>query len=169
MKKQNLIIIVIFVIAVFIFYLFSCNEKNEVINVSSINSKNDLVVVNVSGEVYRAGKYEISKTWTIKMLFEYVGVKDTADLSGFDLLGNVESRNYYIPKIVHTKEEDSKKVNINKASKEELMTLQGIGESIAGRIISYREKNPFKSIEELKNVSGIGEKLYEKIKDFITV
>ena len=103
------------------------------------------------------------------MLFEYVGVKDTADLSGFDLLCNVEPRNYYIPKITYTKEETSKKVNINKASKEELMTLQGIGESIAGRIISYREKNPFKSIEELKNVSGIGEKLYEKIKDFITV
>ena len=69
-------------------------------------------------------------------------------------------------------EEDNgpKLININTASKEELMTLTGIGESKALCIIEYREQNNgFKSIEEIKNISGIGEASFAKIKDFITI
>lgn len=62
-----------------------------------------------------------------------------------------------------------KKVNINTASLNELTTLNGIGESKAKAIIEYRKTNVFKTIEDLKNVSGIGDSLYESIKDFITV
>lgn len=62
------------------------------------------------------------------------------------------------------------KVSINSASKEELMTLNGVGEAKAQKIIEYREKNgQFKSIEDIKNVSGIGDSMYEKIKDNITL
>ncbi|MBM7582663.1 competence protein ComEA [Caldicoprobacter guelmensis] len=62
------------------------------------------------------------------------------------------------------------KVNINTADEAMLDTLPGIGPSKAKRIIEYREQNgPFKSIEEIKNVSGIGEKTFEQIKDLITV
>lgn len=62
------------------------------------------------------------------------------------------------------------KVSINTASKEELMTLSGIGESKALSIIKYREENNgFKNIEDIKNVSGIGNALYEKIKDNIAL
>jgi len=62
------------------------------------------------------------------------------------------------------------KVNINTATISELMTLNGIGESRAKDIISYREKNGlFKSIEDIKNVSGIGESTYANIKENITV
>ena len=61
-------------------------------------------------------------------------------------------------------------ININTASKEELMTLTGIGEAKANDIISYRESNGgFKTIEELLNVSGIGENIYTQIKENITV
>lgn len=60
-------------------------------------------------------------------------------------------------------------ISINTASKEELMTLPGVGESKALSIIEYREKNGlFNSIEDIKNVSGIGDSLYEQIKDYIT-
>ena len=62
-----------------------------------------------------------------------------------------------------------KLVNINTATLEQLQTLPGIGESKAKTIIDYREKNgDFKSIEELLNVDGIGEKTYEEIKIYIT-
>ena len=61
-------------------------------------------------------------------------------------------------------------MNINTASKESLMTLSGIGESKAEKIIEYRNTNGnFKNIEELKNVKGIGDAIYAKIKDKITV
>ena len=61
-------------------------------------------------------------------------------------------------------------ININTAGINELMTLSGVGEAKAKAIIEYREMNgSFKSIEDIKNVSGIGEAAYQKIKDFITV
>ena len=60
-------------------------------------------------------------------------------------------------------------VNINTASKEELMTLSGVGASKADAIIIYRNNTSFNTIEDLMNVSGIGESAYAKIKDYITV
>ena len=69
-----------------------------------------------------------------------------------------------------TKSKTSSKISINTALKEELMTLSGIGETKALAIIKYREENgAFKSIQDIKNVSGIGNSLYEKIKDNITL
>ena len=62
------------------------------------------------------------------------------------------------------------KVNINSATVDELTTLNGIGEAKAIKIIEYRNTNGlFKSIEDIKNVSGIGDTYYEKIKDNITI
>ncbi len=61
-------------------------------------------------------------------------------------------------------------VNINTASSQELQTISGIGEAKAKRIIDYREKNgPFKTVDELTNVSGIGEKTLEGLRDQICV
>lgn len=60
-------------------------------------------------------------------------------------------------------------ININTATKEELLTLTGIGESKADAIITYREKTPFTKVEDIKNVAGIGESVYEEIKNNITV
>lgn len=62
------------------------------------------------------------------------------------------------------------KININTASKELLMEINGIGESLATRIIEYRTQNgPFESIEEIVNVSGIGQKKLENMRDMICV
>lgn len=65
---------------------------------------------------------------------------------------------------------DDDKVNINTASKEELKTLSGIGDGLAEAIISYREENNgFNTIDDIKNVSRIGDKTFEKFKDKIIV
>ncbi len=67
-------------------------------------------------------------------------------------------------------ESSSNLININTASVVELMSLDGIGESKAKAIIEYRDINgDFENILDIKNVSGIGESIYEKIKDYITV
>ena len=65
----------------------------------------------------------------------------------------------------------SGKVNINTATAQEISEkLDGIGDSLAARVVTYREKHgPFRSIEAIKNVSGIGDKKYEAIRNFITV
>ena len=61
-------------------------------------------------------------------------------------------------------------VNINEAATEELMRLKGIGRSLAGRIVEYRSgKGRFSHISDIKNVKGIGEKLFDTIKDDIVV
>ena len=61
-------------------------------------------------------------------------------------------------------------VDLNTATAEELDTLPGIGESLAGRIIAYREANgPFRTIEQIMEVSGIGEAKFAELKDRITV
>lgn len=69
-----------------------------------------------------------------------------------------------------TEESADGKVNINTADRDELMTLPGIGEVIAEGIIVYREENgPFEKIEDIVNVSGIGDATFLKLRDYITV
>ena len=68
-----------------------------------------------------------------------------------------------------TNKEDNKLININTATKEELQTINGIGESKANNIIKYREEiGKFNTIEDIKKVEGIGDTLYETIKIYIT-
>ena len=74
--------------------------------------------------------------------------------------------------IIEEEEKDevsSEKISLNKATLEQLLTLKGIGETKAKAIIEYRNKTPFKSIEEITNVKGIGKSTFEKIKDRLTI
>jgi len=61
------------------------------------------------------------------------------------------------------------KININTAPVEVLQTLPGVGPALAEKIIAYREATPFKSIEDITEVSGIGQATFEKFKHMITV
>jgi competence protein ComEA len=68
------------------------------------------------------------------------------------------------------KDGKNSKININTASEDELLSLPGVGPSTAAKIISYREQNgEFKKIEDIMNVSGIGDAKFNQMKDFITV
>lgn len=105
--------------------------------------------------------------------FETVKEKETLVISNC----NKENNNIVNDSCISdnlTSEDSSKSnnnslVSINTASKEELMTISGIGESKAIAIIEYRDQNGlFSDISDIKNVSGIGDSLYEKIKDYIT-
>lgn len=70
----------------------------------------------------------------------------------------------------NTKNENDDLININNASKDELKKLNGIGDTLAESIINYREENgKFNTIEDIKNVSRIGDKTFEKFKDKIKV
>ena len=77
---------------------------------------------------------------------------------------------FLMPQDVSTASSSSDLVNINTADAEKLATLKGIGSALAKRIIEYREQNGgFKSVDELKNVRGIGEKKFAAFKDKVTI
>ena len=74
------------------------------------------------------------------------------------------------PEVAGYPKEGDLRININIASRSELMDLPGIGSVLAERIVDYRQRNgPFSSIEDIRNVSGIGEKRFEAVEDKITV
>jgi len=70
---------------------------------------------------------------------------------------------------VETNDTNHNLVDINKASKDELMSLPGIGEAKAKAIIDYRNEKSFKNIDDIKNVDGIGDNLFESIKEYIKI
>jgi comEA protein len=129
-----------------------------------------MITVLLTGEVQIPGSYLVYKTTTIAQLIALAGgVTTLADMSKIDgskTIGLVTS--IHIPSLSGSGV--TPLININRANVEELATLPGIGYIIGQRIIDYRSENgPFDSIEEIKNVSGIKEAVYEKIKGLITV
>jgi competence protein ComEA len=139
------------------------------------------IVVHISGQVHNPGIVKLEPgARVIDAVNAAGGLKKDADLDKINLARKLQDEEkIYIPKIGEDISENisyfqnpaggSNKININTCTKEELMSLPGIGEVLADRIIQYREKTPFKKIEDLMNVSGIGEKKFESIKDMIIV
>lgn len=96
----------------------------------------------------------------------YIIPKEGEEIALNDSNENVENNN----NDNNSGEGESKKININNASKEELDSLPGVGEVTAQKILDYREENKeFKSIDEIKNVKGIGENKFNDLKDYICI
>ncbi|MBN2061609.1 MAG: helix-hairpin-helix domain-containing protein [Deltaproteobacteria bacterium] len=75
-----------------------------------------------------------------------------------------------ISTVALSSESETGKIDLNKATVEELLSLKGIGQAYAERIVDYREKNgPFKNIDDILMVKGIGEKTFEAIKDQLII
>lgn len=141
------------------------------------------IYIHVCGQVAVPGVYRLPSD---SRVFEAVeaagGLKEGADSSCLNQAEVLkDGRQIYIPAqgedvrisesaAESTNEKDDGTVNINTASKEELMTLNGIGEARAASIVAYREKHgDFSSIEGLKEVEGIKDGIFSKIKDQIRV
>ncbi|WP_394187679.1 helix-hairpin-helix domain-containing protein [Paenisporosarcina quisquiliarum] len=142
------------------------------------------VVVDVKGQVALPGVYTLSANKRVLDAITLAGgLLPTADERMLNLAAKlVDEMVIYVPNegeqtsfsgpIVQVPEasSDSDLININASDENELMTLSGIGPSKAKAIIIYREENGlFKSIEQLKEVSGIGDQTFEAIKDFISI
>lgn len=140
------------------------------------------IYVDISGCITNPGVYEMEHDARINDLVEKAGgLCKEADIEGINLSQKLEDEMkihvYKVGENSSKLEETtprstkaaSNKVNINKADLLELTTLPGIGKTRAEEIISYRNTNKFKSIEDIKNISGIGEKTFEKLKDKISI
>ncbi|HEY32585.1 MAG TPA: ComEA family DNA-binding protein [Dehalococcoidia bacterium] len=117
----------------------------------------------IGGAVTNPGYYPYSDSDSLKALIQAAGgTTDNADLNELQL---------YIPETESTEQEDGpQKVNINRAEAWLLDALPQIGPARAQAIIDYRQENgPFRSIDEITNVEGIGPATYEQIKGLITV
>lgn len=144
----------------------------------------DLITVDVKGAVKAPGIYDLPVGSRVNDAVQKAGgLTEQADSKSLNLAQKVSDEALvYVP----TKGEESasektgsgapsstskdKKVNLNKASLEELKQVKGLGGKRAQDIIDHRETNgKFKSVDELKKVSGIGAKTIEKLKDYVTV
>lgn len=188
-KDKLIIIIVIMVLAGLGFYK-SNNSGDEVdqnllqfanTNIEETANFSKEIYVHIDGEVINPGLYKLTTNDRVNDLLVIAGgATDKASLKDINLARRLEDEmKIYIP----SKDENlsnevsdqsgisssSGKVNINTATKDELKTLPGIGDSRADEIIRYRENTGFSKIEDIKNISGIGDKTYEKLKELISV
>jgi len=160
---------------------------NDNTEMEVIHEKNKIKIY-VTGEVRNTGVIEIEEGERIADAIEKCGgLTEKADLKNVNLAYVLEDgQKLYIPNVDNienieyiTKENGEfiieatnnigiKKINVNKATLSEFQTLPGVGPALAQSIMEYREKHgKFKTIEDMKNVNGIGDKKYEKLKDYI--
>lgn len=155
------------------------NQLNETV-ISDINSQN-IIIVDVKGEVLKPGVYEMSEgDRVVDVIDKAGGFTDEADETTVNLAQRIyDEMVIIVPKKneevnyssgANQNSSQSNKIRVNTASKEELMTLPGIGEQKALSIIEFREKNGFfQTKEDLLQISGIGEKTLERLEDYIIV
>lgn len=148
----------------FIFlYLFSIAFISLDISYESFNIKKN-IYVEVKGEVKEEKAYNLTIGDTFEDLLQLIDLTNDSDISSFSLKSHL-----YNNQIINIpKKKNYSLISINNSNVYELSSLPGIGKSIALKIIEYRTLiGNFQSIEELKDIDGIGEKKFNKIRSFI--
>lgn len=196
-KKIIFLSIIVGVLGIYLVYHYVTNSSSEYIEENIyIETNNQLeeknkIFLHITGEVNSPGIIEIDEGARLVDVIEAAGgFTENADINKINLaylvkdgqkinIPNVNSvdTNSYITEnmgeniiIEDITSSSTNLVNINTATQAELETLTGIGPSTALKIIKYREENgKFKTIEEIKNVAGIGDSKFEAIKDEICV
>lgn len=159
--------------------------EEDGVSQQEVNSTQSHLYVDIGGEVMKPGVYEVSDgTRLFEVIDKAGGLTEDADIDGINRAETVqdgqkimigrhgenpdENRDSYSANNVTDSGEG--KVNINTADAAALQTIPGIGPSKADRIIEYREsEGKFNEIDDIKNISGIGNKTFESIKEYITV
>lgn len=164
-------------------------RTSEITETSSKDTSiNSTMYVDVKGAVKQPGMYEVTSDMRVLNVIDMAGgFLEEADANQINYAEKLDDQMViYVPRkgekvddVAIADKRDQKtqndksetaQVNINNATKEELMTLNGVGEKKAEKIIEYREDNgSFKTTEDIKNVSGFGEKTYESLKESITI
>lgn len=145
-----------------IFFVFTCFNRYTPITLQE--AKPTLMQVEIKGAVKNPGVYTLKFQGTISSLINASGgLLENGDDSSLSYTQVLKDKDV----IVIPEKKEQPKISINSATQEELQTLSGIGPSIASRIIEYRKNNTFQTLEQIKEVKGIGDGLFNKIKDDI--
>lgn len=191
-KYKSYIICMTIVLLSSLSIVFQNIDRKEALKVNNENIKDydGKIAVYITGEVKNPGVYYLDEQSArlYNLLDVCGGILEDADIEKLNLAKKlVDSEKIVITKKLEKQnieeieekidesegtyyiDEDDEKININNASKEELMSLNGIGESTANKIIEYRKKNSFVDIEDIMNVDGIGKSKYENIKNHICI
>ena len=198
-KKLLIIFISILIIICVSIYFFTkdedtnillSNELYTVANTDNTNEDLETIMVHIDGEVVTPGIISLKAGSRIADAIQACGgTTDISDISKINLAYELkDGQKVYIPSIYDVEDVEyiqndagnnviipdasssSALVNINSATQAELETLPGIGPSTAAKIIDYRNKNgDFKNIEDIMDVSGIGESKFNNIKDYICI
>ncbi|CAM3433765.1 helix-hairpin-helix domain-containing protein [Nosocomiicoccus ampullae] len=178
-------ILCIFLIAIF-FKTTDDIEYTEPVEVNNSVSANEeieevidnaYIYVEIKGAVKHSDVYKISKDARIKDLIILGDPLPNADLNSINQSEKLhDEKSVYVPvkgEVVDVKESETSDkivVNINTATKDELMRLNGVGEKKAETIIEYREENGlFNKKEDLMNIPGIGQKTFENLQEHIEI
>jgi competence protein ComEA len=161
------------------------DEQCSTEDLSTLDSEVKYIYVYVCGQIQNSGVYTLPEGSRICDVFELAGgLTEGAATDYWNQAKLLQDGDMiYVPTIEeakdryldgdttsHVKTDDGNKVNINTASKEELMTIPGIGEAKALAILAYRQQNgPFSTVEDLKKVEGIKDGVFSKMKAYIEI
>ncbi|PKR79054.1 competence protein ComE [Halalkalibacillus sediminis] len=191
-QPKWLVFIVSSVILIFIAIFYLSNEKEEGIVIESFASEDALeenrsseveqeeistkLVVDVKGEVREPGVYEMEEGDRVKDVIATAGgLSEGADSYSVNLAQKLYDEMVVIVpnkenSVLNQAKGHDDRIRINQASLNDLTSLPGIGEQKAQQIIQYREENgPFRQVEDLLEISGIGEKTLDKLRELIIV